>query len=213
MRWTHWIIVLALAALSYTGYYLYSPRSLQALPGTGFLSPHMAFIHEMAAYVFVGAVLVRLGWAFVGNQYAQWPALVPITRGQWSRLASMARYYLLLQRKPPRELGHNPLSSLTYVVIYALFIVQSVTGFGLLAGFSGSGVWLALFGWVNSWLGVGAVQVVHLLLMFIFWSFALLHIYCSVIIELEERNGILMSIVTGYKAVSSPDEAGSPHIH
>ena len=38
------------------------------------------------------------------------------------------------------------------------------------------------------------------LLMFVFGAFMVFHVYCSILVDVNERNGELSSIVTGYKA-------------
>jgi hypothetical protein len=36
--------------------------------------------------------------------------------------------------------------------------------------------------------------------MFVFGAFTVFHVYCSILIDLDERNGELSSIISGYKA-------------
>jgi len=40
----------------------------------------------------------------------------------------------------------------------------------------------------------------HFVLMFVFGAFAVFHVYCSILVDIDERNGELSSIITGYKA-------------
>jgi hypothetical protein len=49
-------------------------------------------------------------------------------------------------------------------------------------------------------MSIPELRLVHFLLMFVYIAFALLHIYTSILIDVEERNGELSSIITGYKA-------------
>ena len=82
MRIVHWTIVFALIVLSVTGYYIYDPflGGQRHGPGhPGFTMGSMRFVHEAAGFVFIAAVLFRIYWAFVGNRYARWRALLPIT--------------------------------------------------------------------------------------------------------------------------------------
>jgi len=44
------------------------------------------------------------------------------------------------------------------------------------------------------------VRLLHYLLTFAFLAFTVHHVYSSVLIDLEERNGLISSIVTGFKA-------------
>ena len=72
---------------------------------------------ESAGFVFTAAVLVRVYWAFAGNRYAHWRALLPITRAQGRDLLDMLSFYTLRRRHPPRANRHNPLVALAYLAV------------------------------------------------------------------------------------------------
>ncbi len=44
------------------------------------------------------------------------------------------------------------------------------------------------------------LRLLHFLLMFCYIAFAIHHVYSAVLYDVEERNGELSSMVTGYKA-------------
>jgi Ni/Fe-hydrogenase 1 B-type cytochrome subunit len=81
VRIVHWTIVAALVVLSVTGYYIHHPFLAGAGgPGhPGFTMGLVRFLHEATGFVFTAAVLARVYWAFAGNRYARWRALLPIT--------------------------------------------------------------------------------------------------------------------------------------
>ena len=202
VRIVHWIIVATLIVLSFTGYYLHHPflGGGGAAGHPGFAMADIRFIHEITAFVFTAAVLVRVYWAFAGNRHAHWRALVPLTRAQRRDGQAMLRYYFLLRRHPPRTVGHNPLAGLAYLVLYVLFLLSILSGFGLYAWVGRIPAWRTLFGWTYGLLPIEQLRLVHFLLMFVFGAFAIHHVYSAVLIDMEERNGELSSIVTGYKA-------------
>jgi Ni/Fe-hydrogenase 1 B-type cytochrome subunit len=202
IRIIHWTIVLTLIVLSFTGYYLYHPFFAgSGSPGhPGFTLADMRFVHELCGFIFTAAVLARIYWAFVGNRYANWRAFLPLKRVQWHDLADMLRFYSLLRRNPPRANGHNPLAALTYVALYGLFGLSILTGFGLFAWSSAIPIWRTLFGWTYALLPIEQLKLLHFLLMFAFAAFMVLHVYLSILIDTEERNGELSSIFTGYKS-------------
>ena len=202
IRIVHWAIVLALIVLSVTGYYIHHPfLSGSGTPGhLGFTMGWMRFIHEATGFVFIAAVLARIYWAFAGNRYAYWRALLPLTKAQRRDLADMVRFYAFVRRNPPRQNGHNPLAALAYVAVYAGFVVTILTGLGLFAWLYRRSPWTTLFSWTWSVVSVPGLRLLHFLLMFAYIAFAVLHIYTSIVIEIEERNGELSSIVSGYKA-------------
>jgi Ni/Fe-hydrogenase 1 B-type cytochrome subunit len=150
--------------------------------------------------VFTAAVLVRVYWAFVGNRYAHWRALLPITRRQWRDLRDMLSFYTLRRLHPPRANGHNPLAALAYLAVYGLFGLSIISGFGLFAWVGRIPAWQTLFGWTYSLLPIEQLRLLHFLLMFVFGAFTAFHVYCSILIDVDERNGELSSIITGYKA-------------
>jgi Ni/Fe-hydrogenase 1 B-type cytochrome subunit len=145
-------------------------------------------------------VAVRVYWAFVGNEFAQWRAIVPYRREHWREVGEMLRYYGYRRHGPPPSVGHNRLAGLFYLIVYAGFAGQILTGCLLFAWVLGTGPVAFLFGWVS--LVPGGIQVIrllHYLLTFAFLAFSLHHVYSSVLVDSEERNGLLSSIVTGFK--------------
>ena len=202
VRIVHWTIVFAIIVLSVTGYYLHQPfLSGSGQPGhPGFTLGLIRFIHEASGFVFIAAVLLRIYWAFVGNRYARWRALLPLTRAQRRDLRDMVRFYSFRRRTPPPMNGHNPLAGLSYVVLYALFVVTILTGLGLFAWVIRTGPWTTLFGWTYDVMSISDLRQVHFLLLFVYICFLVHHVYSAVLVDVEERNGELSSMITGYKA-------------
>jgi Ni/Fe-hydrogenase 1 B-type cytochrome subunit len=202
VRIVHWTIVLALVVLSVTGYYIHNPFvSGSGGPGhPGFTMGTIRFVHEVTGFVFIAAVLFRVYWAFAGNRYAHWRALLPVTGAQRHDLRETARYYGLRRRHPPRMNGHNPLAGLAYVVLYVLFLLSILSGLGLFAWVSRIPAWRTLFGWTWSVLPIQQLRLLHFLLMFAFGAFLIHHVYSAMLIDVEERNGEFSSMITGYKA-------------
>lgn len=219
VRLVHWTIVLTLIILSVTGYYIYDPflgggpSGHAGAGGVGFTMGLMRFVHESAGFVFTAAVLLRVYWAFAGNRFAHWRALLPITRAQRRELLAMVRFYVLRQRHPPPANGHNPLAAMAYLGVYGLFALSILSGFGLFAWVSRIPLWMTLFGWTYHLLPIQQLRVLHFLLMFIFGAFTVHHVYSAVLVDLDERNGELSSIVTGYKSDvldENPPDAREP---
>jgi Ni/Fe-hydrogenase 1 B-type cytochrome subunit len=202
VRIVHWTIVLALIVLSVTGYYIHHPflAGDGATGHPGFTMGTVRFVHEATGFVFTAAVLFRVYWAFVGNRYAHWRGLLPITAAQRRDLRHMIGFYALRRRHPPAANGHNPLASMAYMAIYGLFGLSIVSGLGLFAWVSRIGAWQALFGWTYSVMSIEQLRLLHFLLMFIFGAFTIHHVYSAILVDIEERNGEVSSIVTGYKA-------------
>jgi Ni/Fe-hydrogenase 1 B-type cytochrome subunit len=212
VRVIHWTIVVALIVLSFTGYEMHHPF-LGAAAGTGpgrpgFTMGLVRFVHEATGFVFTAAVLARVYWAFAGNRYAHWRAMLPLSRRQRHDLGDTLRFYGFRRRRPPCVNGHNPLAALSYMAIYGAFGLSIVTGFGLYAWVLDRPPWTTLFGWTYALLPIADLRLMHFLLMFVFGLFTVHHVYAAVLFDLEERNGELSSIVTGWK--SSPVEGELP---
>jgi Ni/Fe-hydrogenase 1 B-type cytochrome subunit len=202
VRITHWVNVLCIVVLSVTGYYIASPFILTQGDATNqFLMGFVRFAHITTAFVFTMSVLFRIYWAFAGRKYARWNQFVPTSRGRWRDLGRMVRYYTFFRREPPAEVGHNPLAGITYMGLYVLFIIQMVTGFALYSQPYHDGWLKVLFGWVIVVFGAQPVRLVHNIIMYLIIAFTIHHVYSAVLIDIEERSGLVSSIVTGRKSL------------
>jgi Ni/Fe-hydrogenase 1 B-type cytochrome subunit len=195
VRLTHWVNAVAIAVLSLTGFYIGWPF----LEGGALLMSWMRAIHRLAGYVLVASLLFRTYWSFAGNEWASWRALFPwLTRAGWQGMFRTALFYVFLRRDPPRELGHNRLAGLAYSAVVTLLLVEVLTGFALDA-FERGGGWVLAFGWVF-WFGAAQeVRLVHHLVMWLLLGFTVHHVYSSALMDAEERNGLMTSIISGWK--------------
>jgi Ni/Fe-hydrogenase 1 B-type cytochrome subunit len=195
VRLTHWVTVLAILVLSGTGFYIGDP----IFGGSVSLMAWMRGVHRITAYVFIAGVMLRTYWAFAGNEWASWRALFPYLTAEGRRqMARTFLYYTFLRRQPPGGLGHNPLAGMAYSAVVALMVVEILTGFAL-QSLGGGGWRRALFGWIFSLISLQGVRLVHHMIMWLLLGFAVHHVYSAVLMDLEEKNGLLTSIFTGYK--------------
>lgn len=200
VRLTHWVNVLAILVLSATGLYIGAPF----LPGGAAVMTWMRAVHRLATWVFVASLALRTYWAFAGNRWASWRALVPYLSAAGRReAAEMALYYVFLRRRPPPVVGHNALAGIAYAAVVALMLVEVATGVALQA-LETPGWRTALFGWLVALLGVPTVRLVHHLGMWLLLGFAIHHTYSAVLIDIEEHNGLVTSMVSGYKFLRRP---------
>ena len=117
-----------------------------------------------------------------------------------------------MRKDPESGVGHNPLAAFTYLIVYALMVVEILTGFALynyVLGVSG-GITRILGGWLISLFGIQYVRETHFLIMFAFLAFMIHHVYSAVLIGLEERSGLMESIFTGYKFFPAAFVAADP---
>lgn len=206
VRLYHWATALSMVVLAATGLIVGRPPAF--LTGTDASASQwfgtVRFLHFASGYVFLFALMVRIYWMFVGNQYARWHNFYPVTP-KWAKrqLRGVLRVLkvdiLQLQKQPDPVRGHNALAALTYGVVFLASIFQIVTGFALYAPMSDA--WLPqLFAWVVPAMGGdGNVRIWHHLMTWFFIVFAVIHVYLSVFHEVVEAEGEISSMVSGSK--------------
>jgi Ni/Fe-hydrogenase 1 B-type cytochrome subunit len=214
VRVSHWVIVLSIAVLSFTGYYLYDPFII-ARGSRAFLMGRMRFIHEVAAWCFISAVLLRFYWFIKGNRWAYWRSFLPVDPWWRKGLIKQMKYYLFLNPHPDSEVGHNPLAALTYLAIYALMVVEIATGLVLYNHILGSKVLGFFVDWIPGIINIRYIREIHFFVMFAFFAFVIHHVYSAVLIGIEERSGLVGGIFSGYKffpaAFVATDPTHRPH--
>jgi Ni/Fe-hydrogenase 1 B-type cytochrome subunit len=99
------------------------------------------------------------------------------------------------------HLGHNALGGLSYAIfVAALGAAQILTGFALYGESNPGGFWDGLAGWVIPLVGGSArTHMWHHLAAWGFVVFAILHVYIVMLDARQYRNGLLISMITGYK--------------
>ncbi|HSB71045.1 MAG TPA: Ni/Fe-hydrogenase, b-type cytochrome subunit [Candidatus Methylomirabilis sp.] len=200
VRLIHWTIFLSLIVLCISGYYIGDPYIVVRGEAYGsYLMGWMRFIHPVVAFVFTYCVLGRIYWAFAGNRWASWRELIPLSRERRQGMPRMLRYYLFLERDPHPAVGHNPLAGISYFFVYLSFLLQILTGFALRSSAYPHGFWPGAFGWVLTLFGTQHVRLVHHLLMYVIVAWVLHHVYSAILVDHEERSGLITSIFTGYK--------------
>ncbi len=204
VRITHWLIVISIVVLAATGLYIHSPYLAPSNPVEA--SSRMAdvrFWHEIFAIVFSLSVAVRFYWGFVGNSFSSWRQIIPHRREQFYFMKEMARYYLGLRKHPVPYTGHNHLAGLAYTIVSVGLFAQVLSGLLLFGWIMPTGPFHVLFGWGNAfpWGGIQGVRFLHNVMTFLFLAFMVHHVYSAVLIDIEERNGVLSSMFSGYKNI------------
>jgi Ni/Fe-hydrogenase 1 B-type cytochrome subunit len=205
VRLTHWVNVLAIAVLSFTGYYIGNP--FIAVSEREFYGPYfmgnMRLLHMIFGYILVASLLVRTYWAFfAGNQWASWRALVPFFTAEGrGYVKESLRYYLFLRREPPTVLGHNALAGFTYGIIVLLYFIQVITGFALYAQADPGGLWWTLTGWTFQIINNQDMRLIHHMIMWLLLAFMIHHVYSAFLVDAEEANGLMSSIFSGWKFI------------
>jgi Ni/Fe-hydrogenase 1 B-type cytochrome subunit len=197
VRWVHWLLVVAIIVLSVTGFLVEDP--VPHLAGNSQWITWLKFIHKITAYIFIALILARVIWLFQSpNRWCRWKEWIPTSKARWRGIVPSLRFYLFLDREPPPVVGHNPLAGLTYIVLYLMFGVEILTGV-VLFGIQGEGWARGLTGWMLPLISLPWIRFIHVLIMWLTLGFLVHHVYSSMLVDREERSGLLSSIFSGFK--------------
>ena len=207
VRITHWVNAACLCVLFLTGLYISHP--LMAPNGEAvrnFVMGRARQFHFAAAMLFTVSFLLRVYWFWVGNNYAR-SGFPYVWRPQWwADLFRQATDYLRLERGHA-HLGHNSLGGAAYTA-FVIFLgwCQIFTGMALYSESNPGGILNRLFGWVLPLLG-GSFQtrMWHHFFAWGFVVFAILHIYIVLYDSTQYGNGLITSIISGYKFYQKGD--------
>jgi cytochrome b len=184
-------------------------------------------VHAAFGYVMVFNLLWRFAWAFLGNRYARWRAVVPGGPGYLAALRDYTNSFLT--GEPQQYVGHNPLARIAVTLLFMLLLVQAVTGLVLV----GTDLYWPPFGhWFAAWVAApgvdaslvvpGAVDLidktsydamrafrspfveVHELGFYALAVLIALHVIAVVATEIHEGGSITSAMFTGRKILSRP---------
>lgn len=197
LHWTNALLVLTLALL------MLGNEAMEALGVAKALRRPVKQLHAYTGYVFVFTFTLRIAWAFLGNEYARWRDIVPLTGEQWSGVAANVRWYLSgFKSEPPLSRGHNPLASLFYTALFVVLAAQALTGLTL----AGVELHMAPAAWFTAGLGEEALEAVeeaaeeiHEFGLWFVIFYLTAHIGGLVFHEIGERTGLFSSMIHGKK--------------
>ncbi len=203
VRLTHWINLLSIVMLSITGYYIGNPF-MHAHSSEQYIMGWMRFLHFSFAYLFTMSFLLRIYWAFAGNNYARWSVFNPFSKDKFRDLLEITRYYLLLRKDVPpalKKAGHTACATYVYLALFLLFIIQILTGFALYSQSHVGALWKILGGWMLVLFVDNTLRLYHHLIMWLIICFAIAHVYISWFVERGEKSGVISSMFSGYKVI------------
>ena len=201
IRIFHWVTAFSVVALFVTGWLIAEPLlGSSGDPADHFVMGRVRQVHLIAAMAFTVAFVWRSIWFFLGNRHARSGFPCVWKPSWWVGLARQAGDYLKLEAGRP-HLGHNSLAGLSYTLfVIGLGLVQIFTGFALYGQSAPGGIVDRTFGWVLPLLG-GAMRTTswHHLAAWGFVVFVILHVYIILIDARQYRNGLIVSIISGFK--------------
>jgi len=210
VRIWHATHTLSILTLIVTGYLNANPlASLGGEASDHFLMGNLRFVHLIASYVFSIGLAVRGYWAIVGNNYSRELFILPVWSARWwCDLIAEVKYYLFICPDAPLVLGHNALAQAAmwvFNVILGLFMIA--TGFAMHGEALGLGSWADKgLGWIIPVLGGSqSVRMLHLLGMWLFIVFCIIHIYMALRAEWIGPQTSIKTIVNGWRVPRDKD--------
>lgn len=101
VRLWHWITALSIVVLAVTGYFIGRPLpSIQGEATFMFWMGWIRLIHFTTAYIFTVALLFRIYWACVGNEYARRCSGSVLARAWRKGVISEIRWYFSSKKRP-----------------------------------------------------------------------------------------------------------------
>ena len=195
VRITHWVTAICIVTLSLTGGYIADPF---LIPPGGNVMTTIRLVHIITALTFLVSGVVRTVYLLAGNRFVRWTAFIPTNRKQFTELFRQAGFYGFVRSEIPKVLGHNQLAAAAYLALFALLLVETVTGFAL-DGLMGAEPGATAFAWLRELLGPQMLRLVHHLTMWLILAIALFHVYSCVLVDHIENVGVVTSMFTGYK--------------
>ncbi|QOY88912.1 Ni/Fe-hydrogenase, b-type cytochrome subunit [Paludibaculum fermentans] len=207
VRLSHWVNVAAIPILFATGLYIGAPQlAPNGEAWQHFVMGRVRQIHFVAAYALLFSFLLRVFWFWVGNNYARSGFPFVWRKAWWGDLAAQTLQYLKLDRGHV-HLGHNALAGASYT-FFVIFLgwFQILTGLALYSETNPGGFWSRLTGWVFPLLGGSyGVRLWHHTTAWGFVVFVILHIYIVLYDNAQFRNGLISSIISGFKFYEKGD--------
>lgn len=217
VRLWHWLNALAIMTLALTGYFIGSP--LPTLPGEAsdhFLMGYIRFAHFAAGYILIAGFVLRIYWAYAGNEHARQIFIPPFHSSKWwGEVWHEIKWYAFLAREPKKYVGHNPLATLAMHLMFVWGVVFMIlTGLALYGEGAGMDSWQ--YQWFSSWViplfgNSQWVHTYHHLGLWLFVVFMMVHIYAALREDIMSRQSILSTMISGWRTFKDDRPAEDEH--
>ncbi len=207
VRLAHWMNAISITILFATGLYINNPvLAPNGEPYEHFVMGTVRQLHFLAGYVLLFSFNLRVYWFYMGNNYARSGFPFVWKREWWQDLIAQGNQYLKLERGHV-HLGHNALAGAAYT-FFVIFIgwCQIFTGLALYSESNPGGFWDRLLGWILPLCGGSfTVRMWHHAFAWSFVVFVILHLYIVLFDSYQFKNGLITSIISGYKFYEKGD--------
>jgi len=204
LRLTHWVLLISIVVLGFTGYYLHNPF----IPGSStipFLMGWFRFAHEAAGMVFIAFCMLRFYLFFGGNHWESWRQIVPLRAKQFREATEVMKFYAFLRPTSIPRVGHNAAAASSYIMVYLMAFVEIVTGLAMFNVLRQSPILTPLVGWIPRLVNIQNIRLIHFLITFAFVAYGFVHVHLCLINAQIEKNGLMDSMFTGYKVIPADE--------
>ena len=156
------------------------------------------YIHVFAGYVFLGLLVFRLIWGFIGTHYARFHSFAH----DWDSVTDYLKG--LLNGRAMRYIGHNPAGGYAIFAMLVLGLFVTVTGVLTLAGEEGHG---PLQGLVSYSVGITS-RTLHEIVAWLLLALSIVHVIGVIVESVWHRENLVWAMLSGRKEAA----AGSPAI-
>lgn len=202
LRIQHWLNLALMIVMTLSGWYIMQPYLTERTydgSAAGFAMGYVRFVHFLAGFLWIAVGLWRFILLFITrDRQTRWRALWPIYSKQDVKdLWHTMQYYLFLRREGPFYFAHNPLQQLAYTGIYVMCFIQMLTGLSLYAMMDQSNWFFQLMAMPTHWIGIGYFRLIHTIIMYLIWLFAIIHVYLVIRSDAVHNHGGLSSMIGG----------------
>jgi Ni/Fe-hydrogenase 1 B-type cytochrome subunit len=199
VRMNHWTNVTCIVILCVTGFFIGTPFSF-GQSTSDFTMGWIRFFHFTAAYLFAVSVISRVIWSFIGNKYSGWREFFPLaTAAGREKTVKMLRYYMFVDKDVPETVGHNPLATSAYVVLFGIYSLMILTGFALYAEHAPGSPMHRILSPMYALFSNQGMRLTHHFSMWLILGFIVNHIYSAWLMDIKEHGAEISSMFSGYK--------------
>ncbi len=181
IRIFHWINMVAIMLLIFTGFYIHAPQSFRLFGNMD----GARMVHFAMAYVLCFGVVLRVYYAIAAKDAKN---IVFNPKTDIPNLPSMMKYYLFMSNSHPDYGKYNPGQKAMYTGWLVMALIQIITGFILYKP------QVAFWANLGDFLGGDiAIRLVHLIVTWLFVLTVLAHVY----LDVSEGVPVLKSMFTG----------------
>lgn len=200
-RLFHWIMVVSILVLFGTGLLITKPMNVGGVEPTfaGMSVDIIRDIHFLFAFLLTAALILKIYGFIICKGDRLFPRF---WEGHfYSETVEVALHYMLIKNHHSPFL-RNPLARGSYAALYALLLIEILTGFAMYLMANPSSTFGSLFGWVNTL--VGTEMMSHYIHHYVAWFiilFAIGHFYMVVRAEFMEGESEVSSMFSGKKVL------------